>query len=29
MTTQQIAPPAPSTALHTDWYLYLYTAARS
>jgi len=24
MTTQQIAPPAPSTALHTDWYLYLY-----
>lgn len=24
MTTQQLAPPAPSTALHTDWYLYLY-----
>lgn len=24
MTMQQLAPPAPSTSLHTDWYLYLY-----
>jgi len=24
MTTQQTTLPSPSTALHTDWYLYLY-----
>jgi len=25
MTTEtRLAPPSPSTSLHTDWYLYLY-----